>query len=191
MTIHIIWDKLIFLRNGKNLVYVRAFGMCSVSVRRKSQMWYTWQKKGCYRYTAKPYKRCIPVKKSHFFSYTVTYTNIFVVSSIYLYHPYNKKSVITLCIPNQIHLPIKYLTTDIYKNRSDSSGHFKNYFIFLLYTAGICTLWPIIYHSVYWIKILNPIYRFKYQIWKFFWPIYCIFIYMAQISNWVYWIFVI
>ncbi len=57
------------------------------------------KKKGCYRYTAKPYERCIPVKNCHFFSYTDTYTDIFVASSIYLYRLYNEKSLITTCIP--------------------------------------------------------------------------------------------
>ncbi len=41
MTLGIIWDKSIFLRNGIWQVYVRAIGMCSVFVRRKSQMQYT------------------------------------------------------------------------------------------------------------------------------------------------------
>ncbi len=56
-------------------------------------------KKKVDRYTAKPYKQCIPVKNCHFISYTNTYTDISVASSIYLYRLYNEKSLITIRIP--------------------------------------------------------------------------------------------
>ncbi len=81
-------------------------------------------KKGLYTYTTKMYKQCISVKNSHFFSYTNTYTNISVASSIYFYCLY-KKIRITLRIQKQFHIPIKYLIKDIYKIWSDSSGHFE------------------------------------------------------------------
>ncbi len=47
-------------------------------------------KKGLYTYTAKPYKGCIPVKNSHFFSYTNTYTNISVAAYIHIPSVYQK-----------------------------------------------------------------------------------------------------
>ncbi len=49
-------------------------------------------KRGRYTYTAKPYKQCIPVKNSHFFSCTKIHTNIFVESSICFYCQYTKKA---------------------------------------------------------------------------------------------------
>ncbi len=118
------------------------------------------KKKGRYRYTEKPYKRCIPVKNSHFYSYTDTYTDISVASSIYLYRLYNKKSLITTCIPQHFHIPNVYLISDIFKNRSDISGHFENDF--------------------YNITVYS---RYMHKIAKILEPIYCNFIYMAQISK--------
>ncbi len=85
----------------------------------------TENKKGRYTCTSKPYNGCIPVKNSHFFSYIVIYTDISVASGIFIYPLYTKKSRITFHIPKQFYIPIKYLATDIFKIRSDISGHFE------------------------------------------------------------------
>ncbi len=71
-----------------------------------------------------------------------------------------QKSCMTFRIPKQFHIPIIYLTTDIYKIRSDTSGHFEFTITILSYTVGICTLKSFIYQSFttpkYFLLIKGP-----------------------------------
>ncbi len=123
--------------------WIRCMSQCTVvsNFNLVYDLIFTATKNGHYTYTMMPYTSCIPVKNSHLWSHTNSYTVWSVDSWIYVYSLYTKKSLIPT------HTLIKFCTRSytislpFCKIQSDIFSYFWSFLwikLISIYQIGIC-----------------------------------------------------